>query len=108
MITTSESSAEQEPFYASTAAYPGKIGRIYANGKVYDSQFIAGTKDEIPEDWQNASYLARLENIKIEGGSYSNTFISLKKISIWQGDLFDFSGNAVWIDGTRATDNSQE
>jgi len=105
---TSEISAAQVPFYASTASYPGKIGRINANSSAFDSQFIAGVKDTTPGDWQNASYLGRLESIKIEGGSYSNTFISLKKISIWQGDTFDFSGNAVWINGTRATDNSQK
>lgn len=105
---TSENTAGQQPFYASYAAYPGKIGRIYANSSVFDSQFIAGVKDTVLKDWQNASYLGRLENVKIEGGSYSNTFISLKKISIWQGDTFDFFENAVWIDGTRAIDNSQK
>ncbi|RLD10510.1 MAG: hypothetical protein DRI44_05865 [Chlamydiae bacterium] len=104
----SEDSSSQEPSFSSAASYPGKIGRINANSSVYYSQFIAGVKDEITEDWQNASYLGRMQSLKIEGGAYSNIFISLKKISIWQGDTFDFSGNAVWIDGTRAIDNSQK
>ncbi len=103
----SESTDETGPFYSSYAAYPGKIGHITANSSVYNSQFIAGTKDTTG-NWQNASYLAKFSNVKIEGVAYSNTFISLKKISIWQGDTFDFDDNAVWIDGTRATDNSQQ
>jgi len=107
-FTSSEEFTEQNSFDASTASYPGKIGKINANSSVYDSQFIAGVKDTTPGDWQNASYLGKLQNVKIMGVALSNTFISLKKISIWQGDTFDFAGNDVWIDGTLATDNSQQ
>jgi len=99
-----------DDFYVnnSAAAFPGSINKIYSNSGVYDSKFIAGVKDEVTEDWANASYLGKLKSLKIMGTALGNSFISLKKISIWQSDLFDFSGNDVWIDKHRATDSSQQ
>jgi len=113
VITVTNNVASAAYFYgelinASAAAFPGNIGKIYANASVSDSKFIAGVKDEVTEDWANASYLGKINNFKIMGGASGNFFISLKKIHIWQGDTFDFTANEIWIDKKRATDNTQK
>jgi hypothetical protein len=86
---------------------PGNIGNISIVGDLLDSMLISGAKDDPPYDWATASYLGRLKHFKVEGRAYNNTLVSSKRIKIWEGDSFNFSTNAVWVNNHRATNNAQ-
>lgn len=101
--------ADWRSITADAASYPGDIKTIKIDGNVYDSMFIAGVRDEPPEDWATALYRGKIGSAKIGGTAVSNTFVSGKKISLpgtVPPSFFDVNG--VWINGTHATDENQE
>ncbi len=81
--------------------YEGNINKISIAGNSSYSDFIAGTHDYTPGDWQNANYIGVLKSLKINGIAISNIFTSRKKININKRDDFDFDENDVWISGTK-------
>jgi hypothetical protein len=89
-------------------SFNGDFTSLNCVGSVYDSMFVSSAADQTPNDWASAIYFGKLGSLNIKGVVQSNTFVSTKKIGIAKADTFDFMHNFVWINGTRATDKSQE
>jgi hypothetical protein len=86
-----------------TSSFAEDLRTISVIGSVHDSYFLSGIKENAPGSWQDASYLGKINNLKIKGSRYNNVFCSQKKFTIWDDDTFDFTTNTVWVNGVRQT-----
>jgi len=87
-----------------TSSFAEDLRTINVIGSVRDSYFLPGIKENVSEGWEGASYLGKINNLKIKGTRYNNIFCSQKKFNIWDDDAFDFVTNTVWVNGVRRTD----
>lgn len=100
-VERSERASDEPELLAWEGAFNRDIRSISVVGDVHDSMFVAGTADVPPNDWEHADYLGRIGSVKISGSAVSNTFVSVRKISL--GKLFDYVRNFVWVNGERQT-----